>query len=283
MNFRDYFTHYSKLGKLIGLILGFLMAGPFGAFIGLFVGNFFDKGLSQHFSKPHESYRDEPKDTVKLYFLKATFASIGYIGKAQGRITEALIQNVKQLMKELELNSAEQGLVQEFFRAGKETTQISTYLFDFRGIAQQYPQLLKLCAEFIYRGGKTEGLTHQKIARINEVFHLLGLAPLNIQQRFYHDFFHEHQYQDTSSYSHNTYQQKQHGTYKGSVDEAYAVLQVSPTAPEAEVKKKYRRLMSQYHPDKLIAKKASQAAIKTANEKTQTISRAYEQICKHLS
>lgn len=278
MNFRDYFIQHPWLGKLLGFILGFLMGGPFGAFLGLFIGNFFDRGLSQQFSKPHESYRNESEDTVKLYFLKATFAAIGYIGKGQGRITEALIQQAKQLMQELKLNAAEREIAQEFFRAGKETHQISTYLFDFRAIAPEYVPLLKLSADFIYRAAKIEGLNQKKISRINEVFYLLGLAPINAQQRFYNDFFHEHQYQDPSS-EQSTHQSQGH--YKGSIDESYAILQVSPHAPEAEVKRKYRRLMSQYHPDKLIAKKASQAEIKTANEKAQAISRAYDQICKY--
>ena len=280
MNFRSYFTQHSKFGKLIGVVLGFLMAGPFGAFLGLFVGNLFDRGLSQHFAKPHWSYRDEQEESVQLYFLKATFSAIGYIGKAQGRITENLIQNVKQLMQELGLNLAQQELAQEFFRAGKDTTtQISAYVFDFGSIAHNYPQLLKLSAEFIYRAAKTDELTRQKISRMNEVFHLLGLAPLNTQQRFYDDFSHEHRYQDPRA--HYRAHQQQRTTYAGPVDEAYALLQVSHNTSETEVKRKYRRLMSQHHPDKLIAKKASPEAIKAANAKTQAISRAYEQICEH--
>lgn len=278
MNFRDNFMQYSKLGKIIGTVLGFLMAGPFGAFLGLFIGNFFDKGLHQHFSKPHGAYRNEPQESVRLYFLKATFAAIGYIGKAEGRITEGLIQAVQDFMHELGLSAPEQLLAQEFFRAGKDAkTQISVYLLDFRGIAPQHAPLLRLSAEFIYKTAQIDGLTHQKILRLNEVFHLIGLAPLNTQRTFHEDFFNRHQYHHTSGYTHH--QQQRHE--RASADEAYAILQVSPNASEAEVKRKYRRLMSQHHPDKLIAKKATQAEIKLANEKTQTISRAYESICKH--
>jgi DnaJ like chaperone protein len=39
--------------------------------------------------------------------------------------------------------------------------------------------------------------------------------------------------------------------------------------------------MSQNHPDKLIAKKASASLIQKANEKTQAISKAYESICEY--
>ncbi len=278
MTFRDYFMQYPKLGKIIGTTLGFLMAGPVGAFLGLFVGNFFDKGLFQHFAKPHAAYRNETETTVKLYFLKSTFASIGYIGKADGRITETLIKEVQNLMNELGLSLAEKKLAQAFFRAGKDaTTAISVHLLDFRSIAPQHTQLLKLSAELMYRAAKIGGLSHAKIIRLNEVFYLIGLAPLNTQQTFQEDFFYRHQYRQQQHEQHQ-HPSRPHTT---SIDEAYAILQISPKATEAEIKKRYRRLMSQHHPDKLIAKKATPKEIKLANEKTQAISKAYESICKY--
>lgn len=62
--------------------------------------------------------------------------------------------------------------------------------------------------------------------------------------------------------------------------EAYQILAVSSDASDAEVKKAYRRLMSQHHPDKLIAKGLPPEMIKMATQKTQQIKKAYEQICK---
>jgi len=42
------------------------------------------------------------------------------------------------------------------------------------------------------------------------------------------------------------------------------------------LKKTYRRLMSQHHPDKLVAKGLPDEMIKDATEKTQQIKKAYE-------
>ena len=64
------------------------------------------------------------------------------------------------------------------------------------------------------------------------------------------------------------------------LDHAYAILEVSPTSSKQDVKRAYRRLMSKNHPDKLIAKGLPESMIKIANEKTQAISKAYEQICE---
>ena len=65
-----------------------------------------------------------------------------------------------------------------------------------------------------------------------------------------------------------------------SLSEAYKTLGLTPDATKAEVKKAYRRLMNQHHPDKLVAKGLSEAAMNRAKEKTQQISKAYETIQK---
>ena len=63
-----------------------------------------------------------------------------------------------------------------------------------------------------------------------------------------------------------------------SLDAAYEILGVSKAATDADVKKAYRRLMSQHHPDKLIAKGLPDEMVKLATEKTQKIKAAYEEI-----
>ena len=65
---------------------------------------------------------------------------------------------------------------------------------------------------------------------------------------------------------------------KPSLADAYKLLGVTKNSTKAEIKKSYRRLMSQHHPDKLIAKGLPEEMIKIATEKTQDIRAAYEQI-----
>ena len=60
------------------------------------------------------------------------------------------------------------------------------------------------------------------------------------------------------------------------VAEAYTLLGVEKSAEQSEVKRAYRKLMSQHHPDKLVAKGLPPEMIKIATEKTQAIRAAYE-------
>jgi DnaJ like chaperone protein len=53
---------------------------------------------------------------------------------------------------------------------------------------------------------------------------------------------------------------------------------ISPKSSDAEVKRAYRRLLSQHHPDKLVSKGLPEEMMKIAAQKTHEIRQAYEQI-----
>ena len=55
---------------------------------------------------------------------------------------------------------------------------------------------------------------------------------------------------------------------------------ITASASDTEVKKAYRRLMNQHHPDKLMSKGLPPEMLKMATQKTQQIKSAYEQIRK---
>jgi DnaJ like chaperone protein len=61
-------------------------------------------------------------------------------------------------------------------------------------------------------------------------------------------------------------------------DSAYKILEITPNASDAEVKKAYRQMAKKYHPDKLQSK--DPALIKGAQEKFQEVQKAYEAIQK---
>jgi DnaJ like chaperone protein len=71
----------------------------------------------------------------------------------------------------------------------------------------------------------------------------------------------------------------QRGASQGmSIEDAYAILNIDASATDVEVKKAYRVLTSQHHPDKLAAKGLPREMMELAEEKTHEIRSAYELI-----
>jgi len=60
------------------------------------------------------------------------------------------------------------------------------------------------------------------------------------------------------------------------VQDAYKVLGVSSDCNDKELKRAYRKLMAQHHPDKLMAKGVPLAMLDVAKRRTQEIQAAYE-------
>jgi DnaJ like chaperone protein len=71
-----------------------------------------------------------------------------------------------------------------------------------------------------------------------------------------------------------------HSFKESSIDQAYALLGLSASATDSEVKKGYRALVREYHPDIIKSQGASDEYLQEATQKVQEINAAYEMIKK---
>jgi DnaJ like chaperone protein len=67
-------------------------------------------------------------------------------------------------------------------------------------------------------------------------------------------------------------------SHEVSLDASYRLLECAPSDSDQVIKKKYRELIKENHPDRLMSRGASEDSIKEANKKVAQIKRAYEQI-----
>lgn len=279
MNFRQFFTTNQWWGKLIGCFLGYIMmSSPVGALLGILIGNAFDRGLASHFSQLHGSYYDEKRETVQKIFFEATFSIMGHVAKADGRVTENEIQMARQMMSELRLTREQKQLAKSYFNTGKSPDFDLPHLLGLlQNACRHNPELLKLFMDIQYRYAQVDGLSVNKIRLLDTIFRTMGFAPLHQQYRFNEDFNDAFE-QKNGPHAHSSYQQTTNHTGYG-LNQAFSLLEVDPSASKQEVKRAYRRMISKNHPDKLIAQGLPEKMIKLANDKTQKITRAYEDIC----
>ena len=66
--------------------------------------------------------------------------------------------------------------------------------------------------------------------------------------------------------------------YNDPLAQAYKILGVDSNINESALKKTYRKLISQHHPDKLVANGLPQEMLKLATEKLKKYKKAYEQV-----
>ena len=281
MDLRQFFSAQTWWGKGIGAGFGFLMAGPIGALFGLLIGNFFDKGLNQHFTKPYWHYRVEKNPNVKSLFRKTLFAVLGHIAKIDGHVSTQSIRLAQLQMGQMGLSSKEQLDAQESFNYGKTPKfNLSIALGELYTKIKNRPYLLQLFIDIIYTTVKSEGISTKKLHTLNTILRAMHFAPIQEQNPFadYFSQFSSEQFKNSyrSSNSNNPPPQA-----NSSIEYAFMLLKIPPSANKAEVKRAYRKLMSQYHPDKSIAQGMPEYKIKEANAMAQKISKAYEDIVRY--
>jgi len=249
-------------GKVLGSGFGFMIGGPLGAVMGAAFGHQFDKGLS---GIDHISIGN-PERTQAAFFT-TTFSVMGYLAKADGKVSRSEISMAQQVMSHMQLSTEQRKAAIDLFNEGKQDSfPITDILHQFRQECHRRRNLLQMFMEILISTALADGHLHpaEKMA-LTEIAQQLGFNATYLDQLI--DMVGAQQH-----YSGAT------NRAKASISDAYTVLGVEPSASGADIKKAYRRLMSQHHPDKLIAKGLPEEMIKLATEKSQEIRAAYDQI-----
>lgn len=284
MELRRYFTQKIWWGKIIGAFFGFLIAGSIGAMFGLLIGSFFDNSLVEHFSNPFWHFTSEKDPAVKIVFFEALFMLLGHISKSNGYVSQLDIKCANEIMSTMKLTTKQKKLAQNLFNQGKDKSfNLYVLLHKLQKAIIDKPNLVRLFIDTEYNFIKQTGATIEKIDILNNILASLRMAPIHRQSGFETEYewysarkrsYNQQNYENSTNNNHNWHRQT------NTTHDNYAILGLAPSATKEQVKRAYRKLISKNHPDKLIAKGASEREIKAANEKTSRISKAYEQICQ---
>lgn len=252
-------------GKLVGGAFGFMMGGPLGAVLGAALGHSFDKGLS---GLPG-GYAPGQQERVQTAFFTTTFSVMGAIAKADGRVSKQEIHLAESLMSQMGLQGEMRRTAMRLFTEGKAADfPLDEVLQQFRSECHGRSTLIRMFIEIQLQAAYADGQLHKTEEQL--LLHIC--AQLGFSEAAFRAI-------------ERMLQAQRHYTGAGSaqaavpsLDDAYAMLGVKPGASDAEVKKAYRRLMSQHHPDKLVSKGLPEEMMKVASRKTHEIKQAYEQI-----
>lgn len=268
----------SWLGKVLGGAFGFMVGGPLGAVLGASVGHQFDIGMIRLESlenlKPGDQHR------VQMAFFTATFSVMGHIAKADGRVSPEEISLASRIMDKMSVTGEMRTTAINLFQQGKQSGfPLDDVLDQFYRECHRRTDLIRMFIEIQIQEAFADGSLETKQERL--LLHIcerlritrVEYERMKIRVQAQQRFNYQYQYQQ-----HRQNQHQPHYKEPSNLHDAYEVLGLTASASDEDVKKAYRRLMSQNHPDKLVAKGLPEEMMKLAKEKTQKITKAYETI-----
>jgi DnaJ like chaperone protein len=254
----------SILGKLIGGLLGFMLfRHPFGILIGIAIGHLWDTGAAQ----PRRAAVGASGS-----FIAPLFGLAGAIAKSDGRVSEQEIAAAENLMARMQLASAQRAVAIERFTAGKQDgfpvhlaiADLKAWCGGRRDLAYL---LLDMLLDVVYAEGP---LVPDKFAIVRQLCWALGvhereLAALAAMKGYAYA---------SRADGQNSSREPPRGSVPGK--DPYAVLGLERNASDSEIKRAYRKLISQHHPDKLGD--VPEELKRRAEERAREINTAYERI-----
>jgi DnaJ like chaperone protein len=264
-------------GKVLGGTFGFLIGGPIGGLIGAVLGHNFDAGLKRLNHEDAEDMSPGAQERVQATFFTATFATMGHLAKADGKVTKDEIAMAESVMSQMQLSPEQKRVAIDLFQQGKDPSyDVKAVVEQFRIECRRRTNLMRMFVEIqlhaVYADGTLHPAEEKLLGEICETlkFPKFMLRQMEILVRAGRQ----------SGPSGGGSQQRNTASQTGglSLPEAYELLGIDKSADKDATKRAYRKLMSQHHPDKLVAKGLPPEMIKLATEKTQAIKAAYELI-----
>jgi DnaJ like chaperone protein len=243
------------LGKLIGGTIGFAMAGPLGAIAGAALGHAFDTGGQTYYTT--EQTRLSAGEEAQFTFFVAAFSMLAKLVNADGRVSKEEIDAVENFMVyDLNLNPESKRLATNIFHTAIDSPDnFNAFANQFYSQFRSQYQMLDLMIDILLRVSMADGT----LSPGEEKLILSAVRIFN---------FNDEKYRKLKS------------NYVKESDRYYAILGCDRNDSDEDIKKQYRKLVSDYHPDKIASKGLPEEFTKFANDKFREIQEAYEVVKK---
>jgi DnaJ like chaperone protein len=253
---------------LIGLFIGDLTGIPIGGLLGFFVGS-----VIGHYMVDNPREQSAEDGAYRAFqrrqgqFIFHVFRLCAKMAKSDGPVNHSEVHFMERLMGQ-QFKLSDRGRSQAIkvwkqSKDGNEPFEIYARAF-YNDFSQERHQVLNmidlLFAMAAADGGSLHPREEELLLRASGIFHIGRLQYDRIKSRYYQ----QPRHQRPPAYS--------------TMDPYYTLLGATPDEPLESIKKKYRSLAMQWHPDKMAAKGASPDAMRHAKEKFQQINEAWEKI-----
>ncbi len=248
-------------GKAIGASMGFAVGGPIGAVLGGVIGHGFDTQsvqTRQYFETEDHGWPEVEQEFDRQYLFYVSLASLSAkMAKADGVITSDEIRAFDHFLRfDLRLNIDERKKIALIFNEAKNSPEEAAAIArQFKALIGYQHEVLQMMIQLLFRIAMADGHMHPDEERfIDQMASIFDLSQMEYQQI--------------------------RALYIKENDRSYQILGVTKNSSDSDIKKAYRKLVLEYHPDKIQAKGVPEDFVKVANDKMAEINKAYDDICK---
>jgi len=231
----------SVWGKLGGLSLGFVLAGPLGALAGTLAGHML-------IDREGAVFGPAPRDVV---FTTGLVALAAKMAKADGVVTKSEVAAFREI---IEISEDDRPRVEKLFTLAQETSEgFEAYADQLAALLRDEPRLLEDVLDGLFHIAKADGAIHpRELTYLATVTNRFGFTEIDFERIT-----------------------ARHVLMK---DDPYLVLGADRSQTDAELRRHYRKLVAEYHPDREIARGLPPEAIRIATERLAAINAAYDRI-----
>ena len=242
------------LGKIVGGVAGFMIGGPIGALIGAFAGHrLLDRSTG---GKGGES--GLPDQAV---FAAGVIALAAKLAKADGVVRETEIRVLHTVFPPGEVDQAS---VAALYNEAKQSAEgFEEYAEQLYTVFRRRPAVLVQVLEILFAVALADGkLNAQEEAFLHRVAAIFRFPPQLVEMvRKRHEFAGTNAGRDVPTEADNL-----------------TILGLTPEATNAEIKTRYRQLVRENHPDRLVAQGMAEDFVARATERLKDINAAYDRL-----
>ncbi len=253
--------------KLVGALLGFYLLGFLGAIIGFLAGSAIDRNIA-YGTGAINPLSNALRQSV---FIETLFVLKGKLAKADGHISQDEIDHAEQVIQQMGLTAEHRKVAIDLFKKGSAPDfDIGPQLIKFLQVCGNTNHLKQMLLVYLIVLALADGrIDTAEESLLADIARRLGYSQDAFRQLL----------EMVLNQSHFAGAGSQ-ATSPSSLEDAYKALGVTKESSDQEVKRAYRKLMSQHHPDKLTGQGLPKDMIDVATKQAQEIQVAYDLISK---
>ena len=242
-------------GKLIGGAAGMALGGPIGAILGIAAGHGVDKVRKFDADESNKDFSNDQKEQI---FATSVIAISAKLAKADGKISKSEILAFKKIF---EFPAEDEKAISNIFNSAKKNID------DYKDIAEQVYKVFKA----------DRGLLFELLNSLFSIAYADGeLHPK--EKIMLSEIAMVFQISDNEFESLNNIFEAKISKDNTSINRSYKILGLSNNASLEQVSNQYKKLIKEYHPDKLQGMGLPKEFIDLANQKLSAINKAYTEI-----